>query len=62
VAPGGFGEFGDDTCASVVENVHRTNQAVRGFRRVMRMSPEDLLPPPSIEIESSRLKFKVQSR
>jgi alanine-synthesizing transaminase len=49
VAPGiGFGEFGDDHVRfALVENVHRTNQAIRGFRRVIRMSPEDLgYPPP----------------
>jgi alanine-synthesizing transaminase len=49
VSPGiGFGEFGDDHVRfALVENVHRTNQAIRGFRRVMRMSPEELgYPPP----------------
>jgi alanine-synthesizing transaminase len=49
VSPGiGFGEFGDDHVRfALVENVHRTNQAIRGLRRVMRMSPEDLgYPPP----------------
>ncbi len=49
VSPGiGFGEFGDDHVRfALVENVHRTNQAIRGFRRVMRLSPEDLgYPPP----------------
>ena len=35
VAPGlGFGEFGDEYVRfALVENVHRTNQAVRGFRK-----------------------------
>jgi alanine-synthesizing transaminase len=49
VSPGiGFGEFGDDHVRfALVENVHRTNQAIRGFRRVMRMSAEELgYPPP----------------
>lgn len=49
VSPGiGFGEFGDDHVRfALVENVQRTNQAVRGLRKVMRMSPEDLGYPPS---------------
>ncbi|RJR41274.1 MAG: aminotransferase class I/II-fold pyridoxal phosphate-dependent enzyme [Deltaproteobacteria bacterium] len=44
VAPGlGFGEFGDEYVRfALVENVHRTNQAIRGFRKVMRMSPEEI--------------------
>jgi alanine-synthesizing transaminase len=44
VSPGiGFGEFGDDHVRfALVENVHRTNQAIRGLRKVIRMSPEDL--------------------
>ncbi|MDI6853892.1 MAG: aminotransferase class I/II-fold pyridoxal phosphate-dependent enzyme [Deltaproteobacteria bacterium] len=49
VSPGiGFGEFGDDHVRfALVENVHRTNQAIRGLRKVIRMSPEDLgYPPP----------------
>ncbi len=49
VSPGiGFGEFGDDHVRfALVENVQRINQAIRGLRRVMRMSPEDLgYPPP----------------
>jgi alanine-synthesizing transaminase len=42
VSPGrGFGEFGDDYVRfALVENVHRTNQAVRGFRKMLKM-PED---------------------
>jgi len=32
---------------ALVENVHRTNQAIRGLRKVMRQSAEDLgYPPP----------------
>ncbi|MBW1991913.1 MAG: alanine transaminase [Deltaproteobacteria bacterium] len=49
VSPGiGFGEFGDEYVRfALVENVHRTNQAVRGLRKVMRQSPEELgYPPP----------------
>jgi alanine-synthesizing transaminase len=49
VSPGiGFGEFGDDHVRfALVENVHRTNQAIRGLRKVMRQSAEDLgYPPP----------------
>jgi alanine-synthesizing transaminase len=44
VAPGlGFGEFGDEYVRfALVENVHRTNQAVRGLRKVLRMSLEEL--------------------
>ena len=44
VAPGlGFGEFGDEYVRfALVENVHRTNQAIRGFRKVMRMTPEEI--------------------
>jgi alanine-synthesizing transaminase len=44
VAPGlGFGEFGDEYVRfALVENVHRTNQAIRGFRKVMRMSPDEI--------------------
>jgi alanine-synthesizing transaminase len=50
VSPGvGFGEFGDDHVRfALVENVHRTNQAIRGLRKVMRQSPEELgYPPPA---------------
>jgi alanine-synthesizing transaminase len=38
VSPGlGFGEFGDEYVRfALVENVHRTNQAIRGLRKVMR--------------------------
>ena len=49
VAPGlGFGEFGDEYVRfALVENVHRTNQAIRGFRQVLKKSLEELgLPAP----------------
>ena len=44
VAPGlGFGEFGDEYVRfALVENVQRTNQAIRGLRKVMRMTPEEI--------------------
>ena len=44
VAPGlGFGEFGDEYVRfALVENVHRTNQAIRGFRQVLKKSCEEL--------------------
>jgi alanine-synthesizing transaminase len=44
VAPGlGFGEFGDEYVRfALVENEHRTNQAIRGFRKVMRMTHEEI--------------------
>jgi alanine-synthesizing transaminase len=49
VSPGlGFGEWGDEYVRfALVENVHRTNQAIRGLRKVLRMSLEELgLPAP----------------
>jgi alanine-synthesizing transaminase len=49
VSPGlGFGEFGDEYVRfALVENEHRTNQAIRGFRQVLKKSPEELgLPAP----------------
>jgi alanine-synthesizing transaminase len=49
VAPGlGFGEFGDEYVRfALVENVHRTNQAIRGFRQVLKKSLDELgLPGP----------------
>jgi alanine-synthesizing transaminase len=49
VAPGlGFGEWGDEYVRfALVENVHRTNQAIRGFRKTLRMSLDELgLPAP----------------
>jgi alanine-synthesizing transaminase len=49
VSPGlGFGEWGDEYVRfALVENVHRTNQAIRGLRQVLRKSPEELgLPAP----------------
>ena len=44
----GFGEWGDEYVRfALVENVHRTNQAIRGLRQVLRKSPEELgLPAP----------------
>jgi alanine-synthesizing transaminase len=41
VSPGlGFGEFGDEYVRfALVENVQRTNQAIRGLRQVMREKP-----------------------
>jgi len=44
VSPGtGFGEFGDEYVRfALVENVQRTNQAIRGLRRVMRLTPEEI--------------------
>ncbi len=44
VSPGaGFGEFGDEYVRfALVENVHRTNQAIRGLRKVLRMTPEEV--------------------
>ena len=49
VSPGlGFGEYGDDYVRfALVENPHRTRQAIRGFRQVLKKSLEELgLPPP----------------
>jgi alanine-synthesizing transaminase len=49
VSPGlGFGEWGDEYVRfALVENVHRTNQAIRGLRQVMRRSLEELgIAPP----------------
>ncbi len=44
VSPGlGFGEWGDEYVRfALVENVQRTNQAIRGLRKVMRLSPEEI--------------------
>jgi alanine-synthesizing transaminase len=44
VSPGkGFGEFGDEYVRfALVENVHRTNQAIRGFRKVLRLTPQEI--------------------
>jgi len=44
VSPGrGFGEWGDDFCRfALVENVHRTNQAIRGFRKMLRLTEEEI--------------------
>ena len=54
VAPGlGFGEFGDEYVRfALVENVHRTNQAVRGFRKVLRMNQDE------IEVISAKFQKK----
>ena len=43
VSPGlGFGEWGDEYVRfALVENVHHTNQAIRGLRHVLRQSPEE---------------------
>ena len=49
VSPGaGFGELGDEYVRfALVENVHRTNQAIRGFRQVLKKSLDELgLPAP----------------
>jgi len=42
VSPGlGFGEWGDDYVRfALVENVHRTNQAIRGFRKMLKMGED----------------------
>ena len=44
VSPGpGFGEWGDDYVRfALVENVHRTNQAIRGFRKMLKMPEEEI--------------------
>jgi alanine-synthesizing transaminase len=44
MSPGkGFGDFGDDHVRfALVENVHRTNQAIRGLRKVMRMTKDQI--------------------
>ena len=44
VSPGlGFGEWGDEYVRfALVENVQRTNQAIRGLRKVIRMTPEEI--------------------
>jgi alanine-synthesizing transaminase len=44
VSPGrGFGEWGDDYVRfALVENVHRTNQAIRGFRKMLKMSEDEI--------------------
>jgi alanine-synthesizing transaminase len=44
VAPGlGFGEWGDEYVRfALVENVQRTNQAIRGLRRVLRLSADEI--------------------
>jgi alanine-synthesizing transaminase len=44
VAPGlGFGEWGDEYVRfALVENVQRTNQAIRGLRKVLRLSADEI--------------------
>ena len=44
VSPGlGFGEFGDEYVRfALVENVHRINQAIRGFRQMLEEPEEEL--------------------
>jgi len=44
VSPGlGFGEWGDEYVRfALVENVQRTNQAIRGLRKVMRLTPDEI--------------------
>jgi alanine-synthesizing transaminase len=41
VSPGiGFGEYGEGFVRfGLIENEHRTRQAVRGIKRVLRMGP-----------------------
>ncbi|MEJ2069351.1 MAG: aminotransferase class I/II-fold pyridoxal phosphate-dependent enzyme [Syntrophobacterales bacterium] len=52
VSPGrGFGEWGDDYVRfALVENVHRTNQAIRGLRKMLKM-PEDEIKLKAEEME-----------
>jgi alanine-synthesizing transaminase len=44
VAPGlGFGEWGDEYVRfALVENVQRTNQAIRGLRKVLRLTADEI--------------------
>ena len=48
VSPGiGFGEYGDDHVRfGLIENEHRTRQAVRGIREMFRKDNRDLAAPP----------------
>jgi alanine-synthesizing transaminase len=41
VSPGiGFGTYGDDYVRfSLIENEHRTRQAIRGIRQMFRLTP-----------------------
>ncbi|MND07156.1 Glutamate-pyruvate aminotransferase AlaC [compost metagenome] len=41
VSPGvGFGEYGDDHVRfSLIENEHRTRQAVRGIKKLLKQGP-----------------------
>jgi len=45
VSPGiGFGEYGDDHVRfGLIENEHRTRQAIRGIRDMLRKDPKDLI-------------------
>jgi alanine-synthesizing transaminase len=54
VSPGlGFGEWGDEYVRfALVENVQRTNQAIRGLRKAMRMSQDE------IEVISAKFQKK----
>jgi alanine-synthesizing transaminase len=54
VSPGlGFGEWGDEYVRfALVENVQRTNQAIRGLRKAMRMNQDE------IEVISARFQKK----
>jgi len=54
VSPGlGFGEWGDEYVRfALVENVQRTNQAIRGLRKAMRMNQDE------IEVISAKFQKK----
>jgi alanine-synthesizing transaminase len=54
VSPGlGFGEWGDEYVRfALVENVQRTNQAIRGLRKAMRMTQDE------IEVISAKFQKK----
>jgi alanine-synthesizing transaminase len=43
-SPGiGFGDYGDDHVRfGLIENEHRTRQAIRGIRDMLRKDPKDL--------------------
>jgi alanine-synthesizing transaminase len=51
VSPGaGFGDYGDDHVRfSLIENEHRTRQAVRGIRHMFREDGRDQMPDPSTD-------------
>ena len=48
VSPGiGFGEYGDDHVRfGLIENEHRTRQALRGIREMFRKDSRDSYAPP----------------